>query len=69
MSGRSGGLQAVSREEMRKTEPLRAKRAMGSEGARRPSGPPLADERGHARSRPHEAGTGTQLSGQLATLG
>jgi hypothetical protein len=42
---------------------------MGSEGAWRPSGPPLADERGHARSRRHEAGTGTQVSGQLATLG
>jgi hypothetical protein len=42
---------------------------MGGEGARRPGGAPLADERGHARNRRHEAGTGTQVSGQLATLG
>ena len=66
MSGPGGGLQAVSRDEVRKT-PVRS--AMGGEGAWRPSGPPLADERGHARSRRHEAGTGTQVSGQLATLG
>jgi hypothetical protein len=69
MSGPGGGLQAVSRDEVRKTEPLPVRSTMGSEGAWRPSGPPLADERGHARSRRHEAGTGTQVSGQLATLG
>ena len=32
-------------------------------------GPPLADERGHARDWRHEAGTGTHVSGQLCTFG
>jgi hypothetical protein len=34
-----------------------------------PSGPLLAEERGHARGWRHEAGTGTHGSGQLATPG
>ena len=42
-------------------------RAAGAGGA--PSGPPLADEGGHARAGGHEAGTGTHASGQLGTLG
>ncbi len=35
----------------------------------RQRGPPLADERGHARDWRHEAGTGTHVSGQLCTFG
>ena len=55
--------------EQRRREACVSKSWRDVAGAWRRSGPPLADERGHAPGWRHETGTGTHASGQLATLG